>query len=56
VQEIRFIEVGDEAGDDTEVKVQGRGHEEADGRQMIIDVLYTVAEANEDMFRVIRAL
>jgi hypothetical protein len=53
---MRFIEAGDKAGDDTEVEVRGRGHEEADGRQMIADVLYAVAEADEDMFGVMRAL
>jgi hypothetical protein len=29
---MQFIEAGDEAGDDTEVEVRGRGHEEADSR------------------------
>jgi hypothetical protein len=53
---MQFIEAGDEVGDDTEVEVQGRGYKEADSRQIIADVLYTVTEANEDIFRVMRAL
>jgi hypothetical protein len=53
---MQFIEAGDEAGDDAEVEVQGRGHEEADSRQIIADILYIVAEADEDMFGVMRAL